>query len=118
MPGISRHIWKIPNLTMNGVDFSQSVLPGLSRFVDLRQGQPAPYASFLPTQMEEVMPVTDVIILTAITAAFVVYALILAWGDYQTRNIRPITRPALKNDDGRAPATQTVVKALADRKAA
>jgi len=64
------------------------------------------------------MPVTDVIILTAITTAFVGYGLILAWGDYQTRNIRPITRPAPKTHDGRAPATRTVVKTPAERKAA
>jgi hypothetical protein len=69
-------------------------------------------------QMEEAMPVTDVIILSAIVAAFVAYGLILAWGDYQTRHIRPIIRPALKTDDDRASVKLTVVKTQSERKAA
>ena len=73
----------------------------------------------LPSQMEEAMPVTDVVILTAITMAFVGYALILAWGDYQTRNIRPIIGPASPKADGDLmPAKLSVVKTQSERKAA
>jgi len=65
------------------------------------------------------MPFTDVVILSAIVDAFVVYALVLAWGDYQTRNIRPIVLPgAPKTRDDRKPVGMTVVKAQAERKAA
>ena len=36
------------------------------------------------------MSITDAFILTAIVAAFVAFGVVLAWGEYQTRNIRPI----------------------------
>ncbi len=33
------------------------------------------------------MPVTDAIIVAAIVAAFIVFAVVLAWGEYQTRQL-------------------------------
>jgi hypothetical protein len=33
------------------------------------------------------MPVTDIIVVCAIISAFAIFALALAWGDYQTRKI-------------------------------
>ena len=33
------------------------------------------------------MPVTDIIVVCAIISAFAIFALVLAWGDYQTRKI-------------------------------
>ena len=35
------------------------------------------------------MPLMDALILTAICIAFVGFALLLAWGDYKTRNPKP-----------------------------
>ena len=65
------------------------------------------------------MPVTDAIILSVIVTAFVAFALLLAWGDYRTRNIRPIIRPAAQNaDNDRLPTKWTAVKTQAERKAA
>lgn len=33
------------------------------------------------------MPLTDAIIVTAIVAAFIVFGMVLAWGEYQTRHL-------------------------------
>ena len=33
------------------------------------------------------MPISTIIILAGIIAAFTLFAVVLAWGDYQTRNI-------------------------------
>ena len=33
------------------------------------------------------MPITDIFIVSVIVSAFVVFAIALAWGDYQTRDI-------------------------------
>ena len=46
------------------------------------------------------MPITDAIIVAAIVAAFIVFAVVLAWGEYQTRHLsRPLAQEA-------APATK------------
>jgi len=37
--------------------------------------------------MELAMPVTDAVVLAAICLAFIGFGLILAWGEYQTRNL-------------------------------
>jgi multisubunit Na+/H+ antiporter MnhC subunit len=34
------------------------------------------------------MPLTDAVILAAICIAFLGFAVVLAWGDYQTRGVR------------------------------
>ncbi len=61
------------------------------------------------------MPVTDAVILSGIVAAFVGFGLILAWGEYQTRHIRPTIRlPAAKFDSSRSPTKPTVVKTVND----
>jgi hypothetical protein len=36
---------------------------------------------------ESAMPITNILILTVVVSAFVVFAVALAWGEYQTRNI-------------------------------
>ncbi len=57
------------------------------------------------------MPVTDAAVLTAIVAAFVAFGVVLAWGEYQTRNIRPVIRPSVANiDSNRSPTQPTVLK--------
>jgi ABC-type phosphate transport system substrate-binding protein len=38
------------------------------------------------------MPITAVFVLVGIVLAFAVFALVLAWGDYQTRNISHSSR--------------------------
>jgi len=46
------------------------------------------------------MPITDAVIVAAIVAAFIVFAVVLAWGEYQTRHLsRPLAQAA-------APATK------------
>ena len=34
------------------------------------------------------MPITDALFLSAVIFAFILFAILLAWGDYQTRNLR------------------------------
>jgi hypothetical protein len=38
------------------------------------------------------MPITDIIIVSVITIAFLAFAVVLAWGDYQTRDIARASR--------------------------
>ncbi len=59
------------------------------------------------------MPVTDALILTAIVAAFVGFGVILAWGEHQTRHIRPFKSVAAIDRD-RSPTKPTVVKMVKD----
>jgi len=70
------------------------------------------------------MPVTDIAILTVIVVVFTIFGLVLAWGDYQTRDL-PRQRDAGKRNEGRVVAmppqtgqvTQdTTVRAVANRK--
>jgi hypothetical protein len=43
----------------------------------------------------ESYPSTDAIIVAAIVAAFIIFAVVLAWGEYQTRHLsRPLTQAA------------------------
>ena len=38
------------------------------------------------------MPITDIIVVCVIISAFAIFALALAWGDYQTREIAQVGR--------------------------
>jgi hypothetical protein len=40
------------------------------------------------------MPLSSILVLTGIVAAFTVFGVVLAWGDYQTRHIRDETDAA------------------------
>jgi hypothetical protein len=40
------------------------------------------------------MPITDAIIIAAIVAAFIVFGMVLAWGEYQTRHLSRPDRPS------------------------
>jgi hypothetical protein len=43
------------------------------------------------------MPITDAVIVAAIVVAFVIFGVVLAWADYQTRNLaRPAPQSAAK----------------------
>jgi len=43
------------------------------------------------------MPIADALFLSAVVLAFVIFAVLLAWGDYQTHNLRgPASGPARK----------------------
>jgi hypothetical protein len=45
----------------------------------------------ITVQGERAMPITDAIIVAAIVAAFIIFAVVLAWGEYQTRHLsRPL----------------------------
>jgi uncharacterized protein (DUF4213/DUF364 family) len=39
------------------------------------------------TKRGVIMPTVDIIIVSGTVVAFVAFALVLAWGDYQTRNL-------------------------------
>jgi hypothetical protein len=43
-------------------------------------------------QKERAMPITDIIIVSIIILAFVTFAVALAWGDHQTREIAQASR--------------------------
>jgi hypothetical protein len=65
--------------------------------------------------MEEAMPITDALVLGVIVAAFVGFGLILAWGEYQTRHIRPTTRLSVaKTASGRPSMKPTLAKTAQD----
>ncbi|MDR3420638.1 MAG: hypothetical protein P4L80_05245 [Xanthobacteraceae bacterium] len=55
------------------------------------------------------MPATDAVIIAAIVAAFIVFGAVLAWGDYQTRNLR---RPARQGAEtaGKTPEATRVIQ--------
>jgi len=38
------------------------------------------------------MPITDIVIISVIISAFAIFAIALAWGDYQTREIARASR--------------------------
>jgi hypothetical protein len=38
------------------------------------------------------MPITDIVVVCVIVSAFAIFALALAWGDYQTREIAEASR--------------------------
>jgi hypothetical protein len=41
------------------------------------------------------MPIADAIVVAAIVAAFIIFAVVLAWGEYQTRQLsRPLAQAA------------------------
>ena len=62
------------------------------------------------------MPIADVIIIAIILFAFVVFAVVLAWGDYQTRDIARASRErALSGLD--VASRKRTAAANADRKA-
>lgn len=43
------------------------------------------------------MPVFDAVIVTAIVVAFVIFAIVLAWADYQTRDLPRTTSATAKS---------------------
>ena len=44
------------------------------------------------------MPLSSVLIVTGIAAAFALFAIVLAWGEHQTRNLRRDEAPKNKQD--------------------
>ena len=53
------------------------------------------------------MPFTDALIVTAIVLAFVVFGAVLAWGEYQTRNLPRPTRKIAEMADKKYGQTTT-----------
>jgi len=44
------------------------------------------------------MPITDIVIISIITFAFIAFAAVLAWGDHQTREIARASRERALSD--------------------
>jgi hypothetical protein len=60
------------------------------------------------------MPLTDIIIVSAVTLAFVVFAVVLAWGDHQTREIARAGREHALTG-GRAASPKPIAEGTARR---
>ena len=54
------------------------------------------------------MPITDAVIVAAIVAAFIVFAVVLAWGEYQTRHLSRPARPGGSTGDKKPGPIATV----------
>ena len=63
------------------------------------------------------MPITDIIIVSAITLAFVAFAVVLAWGDHQTHEIARASRERALTGGHVAPLKQNIGAEGAARKA-
>jgi len=51
------------------------------------------------------MPTTDALIVAAIVLVFIAFGVVLAWADYQTRNLRPSDRQRVAEVANKAGAT-------------
>ena len=52
------------------------------------------------------MPTTDAVTIAAIVTAFILFGAVLAWAEYQTRNLpRPVARRDVPGDKKNEPAT-------------
>ena len=54
------------------------------------------------------MTIPEALVLSLIIAAFVVFGVVLAWGQYQTRNVKSV-------QIGRDPSSNTVIQVTFDR---
>ena len=54
------------------------------------------------------MPITDAIIIAAIVAAFIVFGMVLAWGEYQTRHLSRPDRSGGSAGDKKSAPIETV----------
>jgi hypothetical protein len=63
---------------------------------------------------EELMPATNVLFLTGIIAAFAVFALVLAWGEYQTRHL-DCRAQRQKPTPGASRLPDSIVRSLGDQ---
>ena len=66
-------------------------------------------------ERERAMPITDIIIICVIISAFVIFAVALAWGDYQTRDIAQASRERAASSVNVVPLRQNAVPATAAR---
>ena len=69
------------------------------------------------------MPITDIVILALIIFSFVAFAVVLAWGDHQTRDIAKASRARALAGVGSPPTVpeakpDVVVRNIADKKPA
>jgi hypothetical protein len=60
-------------------------------------------------KQEDIMPLTDALIVSGIVAAFVIFAIVLAWAEHQTRNL---AKPAARQfgDPGKPHVVTTQAK--------
>jgi hypothetical protein len=61
------------------------------------------------------MPITDIIVICVIISAFAIFAVALAWGDYQTRDIDWASREQAANSVNVVPLRQNAAPANAER---
>ncbi|MGA8610614.1 MAG: hypothetical protein WB760_02645 [Xanthobacteraceae bacterium] len=61
------------------------------------------------------MPITDIIVVCVIISAFAIFAVALAWGDYQTREIARASRERAANSINVVPLRQSAAPANAVR---
>jgi len=64
------------------------------------------------------MPITDIFVLSVIAFAFIAFAVVLAWGDYQTRKIARASRARALTGAGVASLKQSAQAASVGQKAA
>jgi hypothetical protein len=57
---------------------------------------------------ERAMPITDAIIVAAIIFAFIVFGIVLAWGEYQTRHLSRPDRPSGNTGDEKRRPIKTI----------
>ena len=61
------------------------------------------------------MPITDIIVICVIISAFAIFAVALAWGDYQTRGIAQVGRERAAGSLNVVPLRQNATPANAAR---
>ena len=64
------------------------------------------------------MPLTSIIALSAIVAAFLLFAVVLAWADHQTRNLVGDKQPGQTGQNKAAPAKAAAPETAARRREA
>ncbi len=61
------------------------------------------------------MPITDIVVVCVIISAFAIFAAVLAWADYQTREMAPASRERAARDTNVEPLKQNAGPANAAR---
>jgi hypothetical protein len=81
----------------------------------LIQIKAGPLPTVMMIERERAMPITDIIIVCAIISAFVIFAVALAWGDYQSREIARASRERAAGGVNVVPLRQNAAPASAVR---
>jgi hypothetical protein len=76
---------------------------------------PLPTVGHDDREKERAMPITDIAVVCVIISAFAIFAAVLAWGDYQTRDIAQASRERAARDANVVPLKQNAASANAAR---